>query len=116
MGSVLGAWLSSQSPRRRGDPAGAEGRLGGGLLVLSPERPERGLEEGLVDPTLEDRHVHLDALGEHISTLHVHLVRELGGRQVNGHLGHSLTCERRLGMYIASGRRVNSFSGMSGDF
>src|SRR5215204_5725774 len=77
-------------------PANLGGCLSGcGLLALSLERPERGLEEGLVDSTLEDRHVHLDALRQHIATLHVHLLGELGGRQVNGHLATPLLRERR---------------------
>src|SRR2546430_16415634 len=92
--SVLGGWLSSQ----QGDSAS---RLGSGLLVLRLERPERGLEEGLVDPTLEDRHIHLDALREHIAPLHVQLLGELGGRQVNGHMSHSSPRERRRRIYIA---------------
>src|SRR5829696_9790721 len=126
--SLLGAWLSSQA--EQGQPGALMRTLssGGGLLVaLGLERPQRGLEESLVDPSLEDRDVHLDARGEHIAPLHVHLLGKLGGRQVNGHIGHSSPRERRLcgrgfvaavgeGMYIASGRRVNNFAAHSGCF
>src|SRR5215204_3116643 len=98
-------------------PANLGGCLSGcGLLALTLERPERGDEEGLVDSTLEDRHIHLDALGEHIAPLHVQLVGQLRGRQVNGHIATPLLLNAEMpgSMYIASGRRVNHFFAISG--
>src|SRR5882672_1378687 len=81
---------------------------GGGLLLApSPERPQGGFEEGSVDPTLEDRHIHLDALREHVAPLHVHLLGKLRGRQVYGHIGHSSPRERRI--------RRNPYISLQGD-
>ena len=46
---------------------------------------DRGLEEGAVDATVEDRDAHLNAFADHLLPLHLQLVGELVGRQVMGH-------------------------------
>ena len=63
------------------------------LLALSGCLPERGLEEGFVDAAVEDRHVHLNALADHLLPLHVQLVGKLGRGEVIGHGQTSLVVE-----------------------
>jgi hypothetical protein len=46
---------------------------------------ERGQEKGLVDLPVEDRDAPFDTFGYHISAIQTRLMRELRGRQVNGH-------------------------------
>src|SRR3954447_2057004 len=60
-------------------------RLRGLLRLLVGDAAERGDEESLVDPAVEDRDAHLHTLRDHLATLHVDFVGELGGRQVYGH-------------------------------
>src|SRR4051812_31175963 len=55
------------------------------LLCLLRHAAQRGKEQGLVDPAVEDRDAHLHALRDHLTPLHVDFVGELGGRQVYGH-------------------------------
>ncbi len=55
------------------------GRLAAGDLAHARE------EEGLVDPTVEDRDAQLDALDDHVAALQARFACELGGRQVIGH-------------------------------
>src|SRR3954462_3971833 len=58
------------------------GRLLRGLLR---DAVQRWVEQCLVDPAVEDRDAHLHTLRDHLATLHVDFVGELGGRQVYGH-------------------------------
>src|SRR5947199_9238017 len=54
------------------------------LLDVNAHRlPETGEEEGLVDPTVEDRDAQLDALRDYVSALETGLTRKLGWRQAN---------------------------------
>jgi hypothetical protein len=46
-------------------------------------------EQGLINPTIEDRDAHLDALGDYVPPLQTGLSRKLGGRQVIGHQSSS---------------------------
>src|SRR4029079_8129563 len=57
---------------------------GGGLALLGA-LADVGEEQGLVDPALEDRDAHLNALCDDFLALEACLARELGGRQVIGH-------------------------------
>jgi len=52
-----------------------------------------GLEEGLVDPAVEDRDAELDALADHLLPLHLKLFGKLGRGQVIGHCGPPLIVE-----------------------
>src|SRR4051794_16234479 len=80
--------------------------LGGCALLLPADVAEVRNEERLVDPAVEYRDTHLHALGDHVSPLHLQLVGELGGRQVNSHYNSSLSLVQ---MYIASAGHVNRF-------
>src|ERR1019366_6070450 len=62
-----GIWLRLDGLKRRG----------GGTQVIQ--------EQGLVDPTFEDRDAHLHALGDHFAAIQASLARELRGRQVIRH-------------------------------
>src|SRR3954447_8323777 len=77
----------------RGDPAVMAGRRGrprsgrcdrarGWCAALLGQVRE---EEGLVDPTLEDRHAQLHALLDDLAPFHAGLARELRGREVDCH-------------------------------
>ena len=57
---------------------------GAGLPATLLEVAQGGGEEGLVDAAVENRYAHLHALEDDLSPLHLHLVGEFGGRQVNG--------------------------------
>src|SRR5215211_608340 len=52
------------------------------LLGLLRYAAQRGKEQGLVDPAVENRDAHLHTLRDHLAPLHVDFVGELGGRQV----------------------------------
>jgi hypothetical protein len=64
--------------------------LGGRVLSLGYLRLmtlaflERGKEERLVDPALEDRYAHLHALRDDLAAVHTRLSCQLGRRQVVG--------------------------------
>jgi hypothetical protein len=64
-------------------------RLGLDLGALGGALAETGKEEGLVDPTVEDRDAQLNALDDYIPALHAGFTRELAGRQVIGHRSYS---------------------------
>ena len=67
------------SPPHRGESSSA--RAGASSARLAPDRQaaQRGLEEGLVDPAVEDRNPHLHAFADHLLPFHVQLVGKLGG-------------------------------------
>src|SRR5450755_208633 len=46
-------------------------------------------EEGLINPTVEDRDAPFDALDDHIASLQAGFAGQFGGRQVIGHRGVS---------------------------
>jgi hypothetical protein len=56
-----------------------------GLWVLAQATEE----QGLIDPTIEDRDTHLDALGDHVPPFQTGLSRKLCGRQVICHRSSS---------------------------
>jgi hypothetical protein len=60
-------------------------RVHGSALV-----PQGGEEQRLVNPTLEDRHAHLHALGNYLSPVHSSFAREFGGGQMDRHSQSSL--------------------------
>src|SRR5215212_3781528 len=62
----------------------AELRLG--ELPLLVRLLEAGDEEGLIDPSLEDRYAHLHTPRDDLSAMHASLAAELGGRQVDRHV------------------------------
>src|SRR4051812_36525372 len=66
--------------------------VGGASLCLGERRVrasrvvlQRRQEQRLVDPTLEDRHAHLHALRDDLTTVHPSFAREFGGGQVDRH-------------------------------
>src|SRR5207245_2984777 len=70
-------------------PGGLDGAgLPGALLEIA----QRGGKQGLVDAAVENRYAHLHALEDDLAPFHLHLVRELGGRQVNGQTGLLSRC------------------------
>jgi hypothetical protein len=62
--------------------------LGLGPLGLG-DRAQAAEEQGLINPTVEDRDAHLDALGDYIPPFQSGLSCKLGGRQVIGHRSSS---------------------------
>src|SRR5260370_25490519 len=75
------AWVPRAAPT-----ASARGAWSGFGRLLEPGIDlEAREEQGLVDPTLEDRDAHLHALRDHFAALKSILARKLGGRQVIGH-------------------------------
>src|SRR5687768_3790647 len=54
----------------------------GYLRLLTLAFLERGKEERLVDPALEDRYAHLHALRDDLTAVHARLSCQLGRRQV----------------------------------
>jgi hypothetical protein len=52
-------------------------------------RAQTAEEQGLINPTVEDRDAQLDALGDYVPPFQSGLSRKLGGRQVIGHRSSS---------------------------
>jgi hypothetical protein len=55
------------------------------VLLIGGELAQAREEEGLVDPTVEDRDAQLETLHDHVSALQSGLTCKLSGRQVIGH-------------------------------
>jgi hypothetical protein len=63
------------------------------VTLGSSHAAQRGLKEGLVDATVEDRHAHLHALADHLLSLHLKLFGKLGRGEVIGHGGPPMIVE-----------------------
>src|SRR5690348_2920868 len=82
-------YLAAEPGRGRAESKGkpaARPLLGARRLFLLRRVLQRAHEEGLVDPSLKDRHPELHALLDDVATVHSRLSSELGGRQVDRHI------------------------------
>src|SRR4051794_11974832 len=101
-----GRLLLPSSPPRQGGVSLCLGelRVGGSGVVL-----QRGQEQRLVNPTLEDRHAHLHALGDHFPPVHTCFSRQFGGGQMDRHSQSSLRSLAAIGTFYRTEWTVPTF-------